>query len=233
MNEVRGVLADAVGSDGRDVLLLVADVDARAGHAPVAMAAGPALLVEVEIVFVAGVAGVAGPDLQTGAWIAREDGDGVGLVVGAFDVEGVIEAAIVRRVEAGVLICGAAQEFVRRVDARRLLHEMRIDEEELERGFAERLLDADAREAGRLGGAFRSDGVGPEAGGAIAAFRRPDAARAAAEMFLVRGDGDAHLRAQALVCAEQRHVAVRGGAGDDLDDAAIGEAAEAARRCPG
>lgn len=43
----------------------------------------------------------------------------------------------------------------------------------------------------------------------------------------MRGDGDADLRAEAFIGTEQRHVAVCGGAGDDLENAAVGEGAEA------
>ena len=72
-----------------------------AGDAPVAMTAGPALFVEVEVVAVAGVAGVAGPDLDAGAGVAREDGGGVALVVGAVDVVGLVEE---RRWSGGAII---------------------------------------------------------------------------------------------------------------------------------
>ena len=73
--------------------MLVAHVDLGAGDAPVAMTAGPALFVEVEVDGVAGVAGVAGPDLDAGAGVAGEDGGGVTLVVGAVDVVGLVEAS--------------------------------------------------------------------------------------------------------------------------------------------
>src|SRR5215472_4161842 len=138
---MRGVLADALGSGGGDVGHLVADVDAGTGDAPITVTAGPALLVEVEVVLVAGVAVLSGPDLQAGARVAREDGNGLALVVGAFDVEGMVETAVVGGMEAGVAMAfGAAQKLVGRVDARGLLHEVGVDEEELEGGFAEGLL---------------------------------------------------------------------------------------------
>ena len=41
-------------------------------------------------------------------------------------------------------------------------------------------------------------------------------------------DGGADLGADAFVGAEQRHVAVRGAAGDDVDEALVVEGAEAA-----
>ncbi len=95
MDEVGGVGFGALGGLLRVVGLLVAHVDVGAGDAPVAMTAGPALLVEVEVDAVAGIAGVAGPDLDAGAGVAREDGGGVTLVVGAVDVVGLVEGAMV------------------------------------------------------------------------------------------------------------------------------------------
>src|SRR5579875_1769528 len=97
MDEVRGVLADALEGSLGEVGLLGADFDVVAGDAPVAMTAGPALFVEVEIVLVAGVAGVSGPDLGSGTGVAREDGDRVRFfgvaAVGAIDEIGLVEAA--------------------------------------------------------------------------------------------------------------------------------------------
>ena len=58
-DEVAGVLAGTLGGLVRPVDVLVADVDSRAGDLPVAVAAGKALFMEVEVVGVAGVAGVA------------------------------------------------------------------------------------------------------------------------------------------------------------------------------
>src|ERR1700744_3252218 len=96
------------------------------------MASGPALLVELKIVFVAWVAILSGPDLQARAGIAREDGDGVALAIGTFDVKRMIETAVVGGMEAAVVVAfGAAQELVGRVDAGRFLDEVRVDEEEL------------------------------------------------------------------------------------------------------
>ena len=54
-----------------------------------------------------------------------------------------------------------------------------VDEEVVEPGFGEGLLDADAVKPAVLGGTVVRDGVGPEAGGTVAALRRPDAAGAA------------------------------------------------------
>ena len=83
VDEVGGVGLGALGGESGVVRLLVGHVDVGAGDAPVAMAAGPALFVEVEVVAVAGVAGVAGPDLEAGAGVAGEDGGGVLLVCGS------------------------------------------------------------------------------------------------------------------------------------------------------
>src|SRR4051812_17912615 len=61
---------------------------------PVAMTAGESLLVEVEIVGIAWISGVAGPHLQAGTRVAREDGDRKSLVVGSIDIVGLIKVAL-------------------------------------------------------------------------------------------------------------------------------------------
>src|ERR1700704_334320 len=94
MDEVGGMGFDALGGLLRIVGELVAHVDLVAGDAPVAMTAGPALLMEVQVDAVAGVAGVAGPDLDAGAWGAGKDADSVTLVVRAVDVIGLVEGAM-------------------------------------------------------------------------------------------------------------------------------------------
>ena len=107
--------------------------------------------------------------------------------------------------------------------------EVGVDEEELDVGLGEGLFDADAVEAGGRGGAVgEGDGVVPEAGGAVAALGRPDAAGVLADVADVGVDGGADLGADALVGAEERHVAVGGSAGDDVDEADVVEVAEAA-----
>src|SRR5665213_1047486 len=93
MNEVRCVRPGALGGFVRAVGLLVVHVDLGAGHFPIAMPAGPALLVEVEVRGVARVAAFAGPYLDAGARIAREDRSSVRLVVGAIDEVGLVQAA--------------------------------------------------------------------------------------------------------------------------------------------
>ena len=108
-----------------------------------------------------------------------------------------------------------------------LFNQVGIDKEVLEVGFGERLLDADAIEAGMgFGGAGGEDGILPVAGGAVAALRRPDAAGALAEVADVGGNGGANLGADTLVGAEQRHVAVGRAAGEDFDHAVVVEVAE-------
>ena len=77
--------------------------------------------------------------------------------------------------------------------------EVGVDEEEVDVGLGEGLLDADAVEAGG-GGAAVGEGyrVVPEAGGAVAAFRDPDAAGMAADVADVGVDGSADLSADGL-----------------------------------
>ena len=229
MDKVGGVGLGAFGGFRGVVGLLVAHIDAGAGDAPVAVSAGPALLVEVEVSTVAGVAGVARPDLHAGLGVPREDGGGETLVVGAIHVIRLVEAAIVVVGHRLFGVAGhvAAQQLVGRGDTCGLLNEVRVDEEEFDVGFAERLLDADAVKAGGGGGAVRvANGIVPEAGGAVAALRRPDAFGVLADVAYVGGDGGANLGADALVCAQQRHVAVRGAAGDDLNQTLVVEVAE-------
>ncbi len=233
MDEVGGVGLGALGGAGGVVGLLVGHVDVGAGDGPVAMTAGPALLVEVEVVAVAGIAEVAGPDLGAGAGVAGEDGDGVLWASGvwsAVDVVGLVEAAIVvvGHGLVGGADDGAVAELVGGGSAGGLFDEVGVDEEEVDVGFADGLFDANAIEGGSDGRAvLLGDGIVPEAGGAIAALGRPDAARVFADVALVGGDGGADLGANALVGAEERHVAVGGAAGDDLDQAGIVEVAKA------
>ena len=232
MDEVRGMGFDTLGGEVGIVGLLVGHVDVRAGDGPVAMTAGPALLVEVEVVAVAGIAEVAGPDLDAGGGVAGEDCGRVRLFfrgVGAVDVVGLVEAAVAAVSHRLVVVTSAAEEgLVGRGDACGLLDEVGVDDEEVNVGFAEGLLDAYAVEGGSDGGAVGvGDGVVPEAGGTVTALGRPDAAGMLAEMALVGGDGGADLGADALVGAEQGQVAVGGAAGDDVDEAKVVEVAEA------
>src|SRR5271163_3038836 len=104
---------------------------------------------------------------------------------------------------------------------------MSVDEEELKAGFGEGLFDADAMEGWGCWGAVRvGDGVAPGTGGAVAALRCPDAAGSFAEVADVGVDRGVDLGANALVGAEERHVAVGGSAGDDVDEAGVVEVTE-------
>ncbi len=183
VDEVGGVGLGALDGAGGVVGLLVGHVDAGAGDGPVTMTAGPALLVEVEVVAVAGVAEVARPDLGAGAGVAGKDGGGMALlfgVVGAVDVIGLVEAAMVALSHGLVGTEGnvAIAKLVGRRGAGGLFDEVSVDEEEVDAGFADGLLDADAVEGGSDGRAvLLGDGIIPKAGGTIAALGRPDAAR--------------------------------------------------------
>jgi len=188
------------------------------------MATGPALLVEVEVVAVAGVACVSGPDLEASAWIAGEDRGRAVMCGWAADEVGLVETA-----GGGfeLRLCGGPCG-VGGVDGCGVLDEVGVDEEVFEIAFAEGLLDADAVEGwgdGRAVGVGRR--VAPEAGGAVAALGRPDAAWEFADVAAMGLDGGTDLGAKAFVGAEQRHVAVSCAAGDDLDQTEVVEVAEA------
>src|SRR5271170_2432413 len=149
MDEVGGVGLDALGCFLRVVGLLVVHVDPWAGDAPVAMPAGPAFFMEVEVDAVAGVAGVSGPDLEAGVGIAGKDGSGVLFGVGAVDVVGLVEGAVGLVGETLVfraLRFLVAGRIVGRGGVSGLFDQMSVYEEELEAGLGESLLDADAME---------------------------------------------------------------------------------------
>ena len=192
---------------------------------------GPALLVEVEIVFVAGAAVFTGPYPQAGARIAREDRDRVALLVGAFDVEGMIEAAVVGRMEAGVVgvlgqRCAGTRSERQGGDARDPARD--ACRRRRTRGRIRRAptwMMRGSRAAARSCLRERRDRTRGRRDGSRNSAPRCRAGAPARRA--VRGDGDSDLCAQAFVGAEQGHVAVCGGAGDDLDHAAVGERAEA------
>jgi len=168
MDEVGGVRFDALGGLLRVVGLLVSHADFGAGDAPVAMTAGPAFLVEVEVDAVAGVAGVSGPDLEAGVGVAGKDGGGVLFGGGAVDVVGLVEGAVGLVGDAllfwsmGETVAGW---IVGRGGVPGLFDEMSVDEEELEAGFGEGLFDADAMEGwGRRGAVGVGDGLAPDSG---------------------------------------------------------------------
>jgi len=231
MDEVCGVCFGALCCLLGVVGELVAHVYLGAGDTPVAMTAGPALLVKVEIDAVPWIAGFAGPDLDAGAGVAGEDGGGVTLIVGAVDVVGLVEGAMVAvRHSLGLFIGwdGSVEKFVWRRNAVALFYEVSVDEEEFDVGLGEGLFDADTVEAGSGGGAVCiADGVVPEAGGAVAALGRPDALGMFADVADVGVDGGADLGTDTLVGAEERHVTVGCAAGDDVDEADVVEVTEA------
>jgi uncharacterized protein YkwD len=201
--------------------------------------------VEVEIVTVAGVSGVGGPDLEAGEGIAGEDGGGEAAVEGVVDEIGTVERAgrPVRGARRGAgigmrdgglfrigggQVGGTIEEGIGRGEARRLLDQVGVDEEELEVGFGEGLLDADAIESRGCGAVGVADWIVPEAGGTVAALGDPDAGGGLAEMADVGLDGGADLGADALVGSQEGKVAVGGGAGNDVNEAGLLEVAEGA-----
>jgi len=102
-----------------------------------------------------------------------------------------------------------------------------VNEEELQSGFGESLLDSNAIEGRRSGTTISvEDGVAPWTGGPIATLGRPDAAGCFADVADVSVDGGADLGSDAFVCAEQRHVTVSGAAGNDVDEASVVEVAK-------
>jgi len=105
---------------------------------------------------------------------------------------------------------------------------MSINEEKIDVGFAEGLLDSDAMEGGSEGGPVSvNDRIVPHACGAVAALWSPDAAWMLADVADVSGDSGAYLGPDALIGAEQWHVAMSGAAGDDINQSDIVEMAKA------
>src|SRR5882757_7315256 len=195
------------------------------------MSTRPALLVKVDVVWITGVARLSAPDLNSGAWIAREYGSGISLVVGAVDVIGLVERTVitVRQFDRlGIAWDAAVQQLVWRRDTLGLFDEMRIDEEKFDIALRESLLCTDAVEAG-IRELFTGgwNGIVPEASGAVAALRRPDTAWMLADMAPMGCDGGADLRTNALIGSEQRIIAVGRTAGDDLDQTKVVEVTEA------
>src|SRR5205807_9544641 len=69
---------------------LIAKIHLGAGHLPIAMSAGPALLMEVEVRSFAGIAMLPAPHLHAGARITSEKCDASLLALGSIGVVGVI-----------------------------------------------------------------------------------------------------------------------------------------------
>ena len=178
-----GVGTDALGSALRIVRRLFRHVDRCAGHAPVAVTAGPALLVEVEILVIAWIARIAGPDLQAGVWVARKYSDVTGGGRCRYYPVGPVQRASLRSTGRRRLV-GA---LIGRSAASRALHQMGIDEEELESGLSQCRIDADACEGRRML-PCRFYGVGPLPIGPVSALRYPDTARRFSQMPRMGGD---------------------------------------------
>src|SRR5438309_11733585 len=70
--KVSGVLAGALLGHSREIRLLITQIDFGPGDAPVAVTTRPALLMELEIVGIAGITMLAAPHLDSGARIAGE-----------------------------------------------------------------------------------------------------------------------------------------------------------------
>ena len=98
LDEVVGVRREGAGDGGALVRELVAEVEARVRDAPVAVAARGALLVELEVAPVAGIADLAGPDLLRRERVSREDADAL-AVRGANRVDAVGRRAALRQVD--------------------------------------------------------------------------------------------------------------------------------------
>ena len=105
---------------------------------------------------------------------------------------------------------------------------MRVDKEKFEAALGQRLLDADAVQPGSGSTVVAAwDGIAPQPGRPVAAFRRPDAARALADVAIRAFRRPVRTCARsALVGSQQRHVAMRRPAGNDLDQALVVEVRE-------
>ena len=191
-------------------------------HLPIAMTAGPALLVKIKIDSVAGVPRIAGPDLEAGA---RITGKNIGtMLTSARSIDDVRAIDGLEPARGFEFLCRAGcagHQIVRRV-ADGLFDKMRIDEEVLNAALIESLFNADALEwlPGLVGSCGNDRGL-PETRGAIAALGGPDAAWMLAKMLFVSSRAGLYLRNDTFIGAEQGEIAMRGGAGNDFNDAGI------------
>ena len=146
-HEVLGVVSGTGGRALRAVGCLEGEIGLGMGDLPVTVAAGPALLMEVEVVAVAGIALVAAPDLETGFGVTREGRDRMSAGKGSIDVIGVVVSAAPGeryldgrggsdRASCDIGLVG--------VEVNGLFNEMAVDEEELDPSLGKGLLDADA-----------------------------------------------------------------------------------------
>ena len=177
------------------------------------------LLVELEVRVVAGIALLAAPHLQRRLGIAEEGdrrpraaarGDAVRLIRGQ-------RLVTARLGHQGVELRLAWHVVAVKEDGRGRRHEVRVGDEIFEIVLGEHLFDARAEPpvAAILAGGGRPFVARP-----VGALGQPDAARGGAEVPLVRLDRGAELHADRFVAREERQVAVRRRAGDDLDVAA-------------
>src|SRR5438552_2197653 len=173
---------------GGPIRLLVREIGLGVGDAPVAVAAGKALLVEVEIDPVSGIAVLPAPHLERGDGIAPEAAharlgpDPIGKV-GAILGRGLGALRAPRQMAKRFEAIGVDAEWLAAAD------QMRVDEGVLEAVARAQRLEtrALARRAGQAAGAVHR-GRGPGAGGSIRALRQPDAARRASEVSAMGGD---------------------------------------------
>ena len=229
-SDVGKMLGVAVGASQRAVGMvgsLVAQIDLGTGHLPIAMSAGPAFFVEVEIRSLAGISLVAAPNLHTGSGIAGEKCHRLLPAPRSAGVIGVVERP-------GQLIFDvlkgdghiASQELVGREYGIRF-HHVRIYKEVLNAVLSQNFFDAGARKSRLTPRAVERNRIAPLSCRTIGTLRQPNAARCAAEESLMGLDAEPHLRAYGRVSAQQGKVSVSGAAGDDLNRASVIKVAEA------
>src|ERR1039457_7133544 len=122
---------EGAGDGAALVWELVAEVEARIRDAPVAVAARGALLVELEVAPVAGIADLAGPHLLRRERVSREDADAL-AVCGANRVDAVGRRAALRQID--LTPVGGDEPAAR--------DEMRLDEEVFQAPHGKELLEA-------------------------------------------------------------------------------------------
>src|SRR5579859_1403384 len=221
--EVGGVLAGPRKRYLRIVRLLQSKIDLVPGDFPVAIAARPALLVKFQITCVARITVIAAPHLDSGARIARKERD-LRLGIGA--------RRVVRPVK--VLLRTLGSNFHRnrhvagkpliRSELRRAVHQVGVDLEKFESMLRQELFHAFTLHgmfSMRRTKAVQRHGKLPWSRRTIAALRQPNTAWPPAKKALVRLHSGFDLRADRSVSSQQRKIAVRGAASDDLDGAAV------------
>src|SRR5450830_2102330 len=200
---------EGAGDGAALVRELVAEVEARIRDAPVAVAARGALLVELEVAPVAGIADLAGPHLLRRERISREDADAL-AVCGANRVDAVGRRAALRQID--LTPVGGDEPAAR--------DEMRLHEEVFQAARGEEVLEA----APILDVPVR--GRGPRASRPVRALGQPDTPRLALEVAPVRREAGVELAVDGAVVWEERQEPVRGRRSDHLEGAALGEVAE-------